>query len=212
MPNEVDVFGSSRYVVNVNALLTCSGAKSQILHIKKSHLKAVDQPSSRCRDESSGINASACIANYIERELGCNPSVYGSKYSKGLPCTTKDQLLRFDLISQELSGSNDHDIYNKTGCSPLCDRNVYSIIADPMTCWDDYYYNEFQLLMRITDRTYEERTQYIIYDTDSFIADVGGYMGLLLGYSIMSLYVEIESLLKRMIRRFFFCININNKH
>ena len=201
MPNEVKVFGSSRYEVNVNALDTCSGAKSQILHIKKSHLKAVDQPSYRCRDKSADTNASACIANYMERELGCNPNVFGSKYSKGPPCTTKDQLRHFDRISGELLGSNDHDVYTMTGCSPLCDRNVYSIYADPMTCWDDYNYNEFQLLMRITDRAYEERTQYIIYDTDSFIADVGGYMGLLLGYSIMSLYVEIESLLKRMIQR-----------
>ena len=116
----------------MNALDTCYGAKSQILHIKKSHLKAVDQPSYRCRDESTDLNASACIANFIERELGCNPNVFGSKYSKGLPCTTKDQLLQFDLISEKLSGSNDHDVYTMTGCSPLCDRNVFSIFADPM--------------------------------------------------------------------------------
>ena len=196
----------------MNNLDTCWGAKSQLLHIKKSHLKAVDQPIYRCRDLSTETNASACIANFIEGELGCNPNVFGSKYSKGLPCTTKDQLLQFDQISEKLSGSNDQDVYTMTGCSPLCDRNVYSIYADPMTCRDDYHYDEFQLLMRITDRAYEERTQYIIYDTDSFIADVGGYMGLLLGYSIMSLYVEIESLLKRMIQRLFSCSNINTKH
>ena len=30
--------------------------------------------------------------------------------------------------------------------------------------------------------------QYIIYDMDAFIADVGGYLGLLLGQSIYGLY------------------------
>ena len=62
---------------------------------------------------------------------------------------------------------------------------------------------EYVLRLRITDRAYEERKQYIIYDTDSFVADVGGYMGLLLGYSIMSLYTEIEALLKRLIHKSF---------
>ncbi len=31
------------------------------------------------------------------------------------------------------------------------------------------------------------RTEYIVYDADSFIADVGGFLGLLLGYSAFGL-------------------------
>ena len=49
----------------------------------------------------------------------------------------------------------------------------------------------------ITERSYEEREQYVIYDTNSFIADVGGYMGLLLGCSLMSLYNDVEALIKK---------------
>ena len=41
------------------------------------------------------------------------------------------------------------------------------------------------------------RKQYVIYDFNSFIADVGGFMGLLLGFSLLSIYDEMESLLKR---------------
>ena len=32
------------------------------------------------------------------------------------------------------------------------------------------------------------KTQYVIYDALAFLADIGGYMGLLLGYSLLSLY------------------------
>ena len=53
----------------------------------------------------------------------------------------------------------------------------------------------------ITERSYEEREQYIIYDTSSFIADVGGYMGLMLGVSIMSIYNNAETLLKKLLRK-----------
>ena len=87
---------------------------------------------------------------------------------------------------------------------PSCERDVYAIIAEPMTCDYRPQFDEYVLHLRITDRAYEERKQYIIYDTDSFVADVGGYMGLLLGYSIMSLYNEIEALLKRLIPRSFY--------
>ncbi len=31
------------------------------------------------------------------------------------------------------------------------------------------------------------REQYFTYDADSFVADVGGYMGLLLGHSLLSI-------------------------
>ena len=35
--------------------------------------------------------------------------------------------------------------------------------------------------------------QYLIYDIDQLIADVGGYMGLLLGHSALSIYYKLES-------------------
>ena len=43
--------------------------------------------------------------------------------------------------------------------------------------------------------SYDEKKQYYIYDVSSFIADVGGYMGLLLGCSVFGLYIEMENLL-----------------
>ena len=61
--------------------------------------------------------------------------------------------------------------------------------------------DELRLEVVITERSYEEREQYVIYDTYSFIADVGGYMGLLLGCSLMSLYNDVEALFKRLIMK-----------
>ena len=200
MPNEVKVFGSTRYQTKVR---NCEGSESQLLHIKKSHVKAVDHPSHHCNAVSRNISTSACIANFIEKEIGCNPNVYGSQYSKGPPCTTRSQLKDFVNLSYKLERSNDNDVYVLTGCLPSCERDAYDMIAEPMTCKYDGNPDELSLQLRITDRTYEEKEQYVIYDIDSFIADVGGYMGLLLGYSIMSLYNEIEALLKRLIPRTF---------
>ena len=38
--------------------------------------------------------------------------------------------------------------------------------------------------------------QYIVYDFDAFIADVGGYLGLLLGQSIYGIYEIIANWLR----------------
>ena len=41
--------------------------------------------------------------------------------------------------------------------------------------------------MNFADKT-EVKEQFFVYDSNAVIADVGGYMGLLLGHSILSMY------------------------
>ena len=45
--------------------------------------------------------------------------------------------------------------------------------------------------LQIDDKFFIEEEQYYVYDFNSFFADVGGYMGLLLGSSLLSIYDEI---------------------
>ena len=52
--------------------------------------------------------------------------------------------------------------------------------------------NELQLRLGYMNGRYEVRKQYPLYDINSFIADVGGYLGLILGYSILSLCSVVE--------------------
>ena len=52
------------------------------------------------------------------------------------------------------------------------------------------------LRTEINDRSYDEKRQYVVYDFNSFIADVGGFIGLLLGFSTLSLFKELEKLLR----------------
>ena len=208
MGNEFKIFGSTG--VSLNGLDNCQGLQYQKLHIKKSRVKALDQPSQRCNAESTSINTSACIASFIARQIGCNPNIEGSQHSKRLLCRTKSQLLQFQNISNILSESNENDVYVMTGCLSSCEKDVYSIDADHMTCGNIGSSDHYFLDLAINDRTYEEKKQYVIYDMDSFIADVGGYMGLLLGCSIWSLYNEIEVFLKKFIIKPLFGHKKNN--
>ena len=66
--------------------------------------------------------------------------------------------------------------------------------------WSYYGRNYLSMFISMHDSSYHEEEQYLIYDFNSFIADVGGYMGLLLGSSILSLFDEIESFLRTLLR------------
>ena len=43
-------------------------------------------------------------------------------------------------------------------------------------------------MLRILSSKHEVREQYRIYDANSFIADFGGFLGLLLGHSLFGMY------------------------
>ena len=45
-----------------------------------------------------------------------------------------------------------------------------------------------RLAFHFEDGSYSVREEYIVYDMSNFIADVGGYLGLLMGHSILSIY------------------------
>ena len=49
-----------------------------------------------------------------------------------------------------------------------------------------------KLYMYFVNGQYNEKEHYLIYDFDSLIADVGGYMGLLLGMSLQGTFEIIE--------------------
>ena len=48
----------------------------------------------------------------------------------------------------------------------------------------------------LSSQRYTELVHYYTYEWSSFIADVGGFLGLLLGYSVLSIYDEAKILLK----------------
>ena len=82
----------------------------------------------------------------------------------------------------ELSGSSVSNLYNITRCLPTCNRRHYSL-------------KESQGYPEIEDNSDDDKSTLTIqllffhdgvYDYNSFIADVGGFLGLLLGHSILS--------------------------
>ena len=101
---------------------------------------------------------------------------------------------------------DENGIHDLTGCLASCTKDEYQteVIAETVSKFEQFcgFFTEceeddtrFQLLhLYYVNGRYEEKKQYLIYDYNSMIADIGGYMGLLLGYSLLSLYEVAEQM------------------
>ena len=172
------------------------------LRIAKSHVKALDQPSQPCKNDKRSLNTSECIAMFIEDQLECGIKLLGSGSHKKTTCKAGLQLQNLSKIFEELKHADDKTIYELTGCLASCERYEYHGFeyhrSDVLwqRCKGENDPCLLTLRPEINDRSYDEKRQYVVYDFNSFIADVGGFIGLLLGFSTLSLFKELERLLR----------------
>ncbi len=87
-----------------------------------------------------------------------------------------------------------NSLFNLTGCLSACSKFEYSIPrindANIELMNDTGIGKGIRLRFLFPESDYQEMEQYLVYDADSFIADVGGFLGLLLGHSILSVAVS----------------------
>ena len=107
----------------------------------------------------------------------------------------------FRAASSELSWSDEERFSRLSECKPSCRRNEY--LARPVgkreKLWDyTWYYmdNYVQIWLYYGTSRVTVKEQYYTYGFDSFIADIGGYLGLLLGNSILGFYDTLIDLVK----------------
>ena len=76
-----DIFGQKDIPINVGNQLRNSvqfGYYSKEYKIKRTHWKAMDKPEKKCSEETTEVNTTVCITNYIEQTTGCSMGLYGS--------------------------------------------------------------------------------------------------------------------------------------
>jgi hypothetical protein len=82
---------------------------------------------------------------------------------------------------------SEKSIFVRTGCMPMCRRAQYDYKV-----LETHRYPSTKNLISgsfyYTSGRYNYMEDYYTYDEFSFFADVGGYLGLLLGHSILSFY------------------------
>ena len=101
---------------------------------------------------------------------------------------------------------DENGIHSLTGCLASCNKDEFQAELSEMQVeeedtwggWGVTDKRSLKVFVHFLNGRYEEKEQYIIYDSNSMIADIGGYMGLLLGYSLLSIYEIAEQMWMKM--------------
>ena len=115
-------------------------------------------------------------------------------------CNSSAQLESLASFTKMLSNFNENQIYEATGCLASCVRYEFdrlSVRKSDKRISPGNLINDLHIAFIIFDASHEEKEQYLLYDVDSFIADIGGYLGLLLGWSVFSVYNEVADMMVR---------------
>ena len=137
----------------------------------------------RCVNDGAQDSVGRCIVRYIEEANNCTIHGLMANKAKKICNKTANKYVQIDWLEEE--------IFHLTGCRPNCARDIISLKQAP-----DFprirlvkpSQPTVQVMLQYEDGSYYLTEEYEDYDLSSFIADVGGYLGLLLGHSVLSYY------------------------
>ena len=163
--------------------------------VKKNMVKRLKSTSFGCKNYGNKDSVGKCIVRFVEAKWNCTTYHLYANQAR-VPCNEKGDAMS-DGLHRDLAVLSEYGIYNLTGCLPPCEHDeigTESMESLDSPIYEGYHYQKgkaFALEFQFKDGMYLSREEYIVYDTDSLIADVGGYLGLLLGHSMLSIYSSL---------------------
>ena len=154
-------------------------------------MQLLDKPNKRCDDSEDEPFISKCVTGYIDSLVNCSTGfLMGNE--RMLLCDYEKFVESVEFARNHIQVLHESGLFKMTGCLPGCHQSKIDLVKLFESSWNDYYGEvDHRMLLRfkILDAHYNVENEYYIYDEVSFMADVGGFLGLLLGSSMYSIYV-----------------------
>ena len=116
--------------------------------------------------------------------------------SHGPPtCSSKHDILETQKILEWFHMSSWENLIAVTGCFLKCEKSKYEIavVSDEKMIWETKWISE--VFIQPSSSSREEVIEYLSYDLGDIIGDLGGYLGLFLGWSLLSVTLYIPRIL-----------------
>ena len=183
MPSDTAVYGSAAKMHPIKP----NTSYVYEYRIIQDDILSLDQPARRCHDDSEDLpSVSQCIAEYFEATYNCSLYMLDS-LGKREDCT--EDYASYDNVElrDHWAKKTELEIYQMTGCMPSCKGKQIRLETEQESTSDSTN-PDIHLAFQYRDGMYILNEEYLVYDFNNFIADIGGYLGLLLGHSILSIY------------------------
>ena len=201
IPTFTGVYGAEQFMFRIDGKFSSYFT----IDIRRSEINALDKQSQRC--DLSDDAVSLCVERFVEKHLNCSLKRLFSNSKLGTCNKTKWDTSVFGTsklseLMMKIGKLDEREIFEATGCMPGCSKSKFELL----TIFQDRIYDGSkvaELSFLYPTGEYDLWEEYHIYNWGSFIPDVGGYLGLLLGCSVLSLYHMITPWLMTQIRRLF---------
>ena len=152
-----------------------------------------------CNDEwKEPLNI--CLDQYYTKQLNCRLP-WNVADTAIRPCNMTKDLIQLENISIELEFQNQRMLYKTLNCTMPCTTMEY-ILQDYMQYDMNCTFNNcngqlVNVTLSILDGNLYTSKEVWLYGWSNFFADFGGYLGLLLGISVFTVYEGMKKLAKR---------------
>ena len=165
-----------------------SGNTFSLITLEMTKVQKMKLPSYNC-DETNSVRFVDCINEYYEEMLNCNLPWVNNNHKR--TCSTNNDYETFLNISRSIFTNNTRGQIEDRGCFiQNCIQHYWRVkLARKLKG----YYNQtvVHYLMPAKSKVSFKR-EIPLYTFSSFFAEVGGYLGLLVGESIFSFYKSIK--------------------
>ena len=152
-----------------------------------------------CHEDNSNKQAE-CLNEYYALKLNCTlPWIASKRPQNRAKCQGRKKFTEFRNLSMSIGNSRDIGELEKKGClMPNCKQRTWQIQYGQKNKPHGQNNTELQLSFPHSSKVLI-RNEINLYTVSSFFADFGGYMGLLLGESLISYFLLIIQWLKNIV-------------
>ena len=154
-------------------------------------------PKMNCHEANSN-KQTKCLNEFYAKKLGCTLPWVEDNNAK---CTGKGKFIEFKNLSMRVRKSGIKKELIDQGCIiPNCQQQTWTIESNKQ--WDSSKMNKTNLQYIFPHYTEVlVRNEIKLYTFSSFVADVGGFLGLLLGESLVSYVLLGTHWMKKIIKK-----------
>ena len=179
------------------------GGLTSSYEVTSTEVTFLDRDKEHCVNEEDENNNGKvdiwiCLENFIASQMNCTLPWLFKNGTMELPlCSKPDEYLTY-LAAYEYLIYFDTDYITKTlNCTPSCKRVEYAIKPFKGAPQHNLDKNAWVFEIFFGKDRFPIREQYYTYDFQNLLADFGGYLGLLLGYSLLGFYDMLAVLIER---------------
>ena len=185
---------SNNYALDLNNVKVFQNDGGYGQKIQETQTTFIKRSKYDCYEDNS-MYFTNCINEFYVEQLKCNLPWAIKSNPDFKQCESKDELKQFRKFSADITLSNYTEMIKLMGCfKPNCLQTTWTFINEKKWVVE----KDTMLLFAMTPTTKVIRRQEIkLADFSTFLADCGGYLGLFLGASLLSITDAIITYARR---------------